>query len=210
MRTLLLLRHAPVDYRSGESCCLGSRTDAPASALGLAEAEQLAPLLREAGVVRVFHSPMLRCRQTAQALSGGLPTEALPGLEELDCGDWDGLSFDEIRARWPAHYARRGEDPALPPPGGEAPADAARRALAALTALIQRTEGDLAVVAHAGVNRAMLCALLGLPMREMRALPQPYLCVNTLHYDGARFTVAAVGASLHSIKLGGMPHEKAL
>ena len=45
----------------------------------------------------------------------------------------------------------------------------------------------------------MLCALQGLPMREMRALPQPYLCVNTLQYDGARFTVAAVGASFVSL-----------
>ena len=73
------------------------------------------------------------------------------------------------------------------------------RGLAAITALMERTEGNLAVVAHAGVNRAMLCALQGLPMREMRALPQPCLCVNTLHYDGAHFTVAAVGASFVSL-----------
>ena len=199
MRTLLLLRHAPTDYRNGQSCCLGSRTDAPASASGLAAAKKLIPLLRETAVVSVWHSPMLRCRQTAEALAGALPVAALPGLEELDCGEWDGLSFDEIRARWPAHYARRGEDPALPPPGGEAPEAAAMRGLGAITALMERTEGNLAVVAHAGVNRAMLCALQGLPMREMRALPQPYLCVNTLHYDGARFTVAAVGASFVSL-----------
>ena len=196
MRTILLFRHAPVDHLNGASCCLGSRTDVPASPEGLAAAAKLAPLLREAGVASVWHSPMLRCRQTAEAMAGGLPVGSVPGLEELDCGQWDGLSFAEIRARFPAHYARRGADPALPPPGGEAPADAAMRGLSALTALLGRTEGDLAVVAHGGINRAMLCALLEKPMAEMRALPQPYLCVNTLRYDGGGLSVAAIGRPL--------------
>ena len=208
MRTILLIRHAPADYRNGTSCCLGSRTDVPATAAGLAEAKKLAPFLKETGVASVWHSPMLRCRQTAEAMADGLPVAPLPGLEELDCGAWDGLSFDEIRARWPAHYARRGEDPALPPPGGEDPADAAARGLEALTALMQRTEGDLAVVAHAGIDRAMLCALQNLPMREMRGIPQTHLCVNILRYDGKRFTVAAAGLTAPTKEE--IEHEKAL
>ena len=208
MRTILLIRHAPADYRNGTSCCLGSRTDVPATVAGLEKAKELAPLLKEAGVASVWHSPMLRCRQTAEALADGLPVAPLPGLEELDCGVWDGLSFDEIRARWPAHYARRGEDPALPPPGGEDPADAAARGLAALTALMQRTEGNLAVVAHAGIDRAMLCALQNLPMREMRGIPQTHLCVNILRYDGKRFTVAAAGLTAPTKEE--IEHEKAL
>lgn len=138
---------------------------------------------------------MLRCRQTAAAMAGGLPVQCVPGLEELDCGDWDGLPFDEIKARWPEHYARRGEAPALPPPGGEAPAEAAMRGLAALLSLLGRTEGDLAVVGHAGLNRAVLCALQGRPMAEMRTLPQPYLCVNVLHCGGGGLTVEAIGRS---------------
>ena len=196
MRTILLFRHAPVDHFSGASCCLGSRTDVPASPEALAAAAKLAPLLREAGVASVWHSPMLRCRQTAEAMAGGLPVGSVPGLEELDCGQWDGLSFDEIRARFPEEYARRGADGALPPPGGEAPEEAARRGLAALRALVERTEGSIAVVAHAGINRAMLCSLTGRPMAEMRALAQPYLCVNVLRFDGADFSVEAVGTTL--------------
>ena len=140
---------------------------------------------------------MLRCRQTAEAMAGDLPVGLVPGLEELDCGLWDGLSFDEIRARYPEEYARRGLDPALPPPGGEPPEHAAARGLAALYALAARTQGDLAVVAHAGLNRAVLCALTGRPMAELRTLPQAHLCMNVLRYDGARFTVDAVGVLIH-------------
>ena len=141
---------------------------------------------------------MLRCRQTAEAMAGNLPVGIVPGLEELDCGVWDGLSFDEIRARFPETYALRGDDPALPPPGGEDPTHAAERGLAALAALAERTEGSLAVVAHAGINRAMLCMLMGRPIAAYRTLPQPYLCVNVLRHDGARFSVAAVGCPADS------------
>ena len=196
MRTIYLFRHAQPDWLGGKSCCLGSRTDAPLSPAGLAAAAALAPWLRAQAVRSVWSSPMLRCRQTAEAVAGGLPVGVVPGLVELDCGLWDGLGFDEIRARFPAEYAGRGADGALPPPGGEAPADAAVRGLAALTALAAQTEGDLAVVAHAGINRAMLCTLLGLPMSENRMLPQPYLCVNVLRFDGERFAVAAVGTPI--------------
>ena len=193
MKTIYLFRHAQTDWRSGTPCCLGSRTDAPITAEGLAAAEVCAPYLRETAIESVWSSPMLRCRQTAQAIAGDLPVGTVPGLEELDCGDWDGLSFDEIRARYPEDYARRGLDPALPPPGGEPPDHAAARGLAALYDLAARTRGDLAIVAHAGLNRAVLCALLEKPFAEMRTLPQPYLCVNILRYDGGRFAVDAVG-----------------
>ena len=193
MRTILLIRHAPVDYLNGKSCCLGSRTDAPITPAGRAAAAALAPKLREMEIASVWSSPLLRCRQTAEAMSCALPSGLAPGLAELDCGQWDGLSFDEIRARFPEDYARRGLDPSLPPPGGEAPADAARRGLDALYDLIARTQGNLAVVAHAGINRAMLCALLKLPLAEMHSLPQEYLCINYLRYDGACLSVDAVG-----------------
>lgn len=208
MKTIYLFRHAQTDWRSGTPCCLGSRTDAPITAEGRAAACALAPLLRERGIEAVRSSPMLRCRQTAQAMSGDLPVGTVPGLEELDCGDWDGLSFDEIRARYPEDYARRGLDPALPPPGGETPAHAAQRGLAALYDLAARTRGDLAVVAHAGLNRAVLCALLNKPFQEMRTLPQPYLCVNILRYDGGRFAVGAVGIPFPRRDVGISPYAE--
>ena len=193
MRTILLFRHGPVEAPGGRKRCLGSRTDVPAAPEALAAAAACAPLLQRLGIRTVCCSPMLRCRQSAQALSGGAPPMIVPGLEELDCGDWDGLGFDEIQARYPEAFASRGADPALPPPGGETLEQAARRGLAALRDLLGRTDGDLAVVAHAGINRAMLCTLLHMPLSEQRTLPQDYLCVNVLRYDGALLTVSAVG-----------------
>ncbi|MBE6997379.1 MAG: histidine phosphatase family protein [Ruminococcaceae bacterium] len=191
MSTLLLLRHAPVAGGTGR--CLGCRTDLPADPAGLVAAGALRELTAAWGVQTVYSSPMLRCMQTASAISGGRRVAPVPDLREQDCGAWDGLDFAAIRARWPEHYARRGEDLSLPPPGGEAPAQLARRGLDALAGLMQRSEGPVLTVAHAGLNRAVLCALLGLPFASMYTLPQPYLCANVLRWDGESFAVAAVG-----------------
>lgn len=142
-------------------------------------------------VARVFCSPLRRARETAEALHGA--PEAAEGLRELGMGEWDGLAFDEIRRRWPEIYARRGEAPfTCVPPGGEPPADCLARSHAALARLLAETEGDVAVVAHAGVNRLLLCGLLGKPLDEFLTIPQPYGCVNALRFDGTALTVERV------------------
>ncbi len=193
MREILLLRHAKPDYRDGERCYIGCRTDPPVLPIAPGESAALAALLRAREVRGVWSSPMLRCRQTAGAIAGELPVGVVDGLQELDCGEWDGMSFDEIRARYPEEYARRGEDPTRPMPGGETLDQCAARALSALRGLLARTEGNLAVVAHAGVNRVLIRALAGDP--GLRPLPQPYLCVNVLLFDGNALAVSAFGLS---------------
>ncbi len=195
MREILLLRHAKPDYRDGARCYIGCRTDPPVLPIAPEEAAPIAALLRARDVSSVWSSPMLRCRQTAGAIAGGRPVGAVPGLEELDCGEWDGMSFDEIRARYPEEYARRGEDPTRPMPGGETLAACAARVRAALAGLLARTEGNLAVVAHAGVNRVLIKTLTGRALSDREPVPQPYLCVDVLSYDGSSLSVSAFGLS---------------
>ncbi len=209
MREILLLRHAKPDYRGGARCYIGCRTDPPILPAAPEEAAALSALLLQEDVRSVWSSPMLRCRQTAGLIAGGKPVGVVPGMQELDCGEWDGLSFDEIRARYPEEYALRGEDPSRPMPGGETLDACAARALSALRGLLSRTEGNLAVVAHAGVNRVLIRALTENP--ELRPLPQPYLCVNVLSYDGNTLSVASFGQqAAELLPKEGNDHETAL
>ncbi len=212
MREILLLRHAKPDYRGGARCYIGCRTDPPVLPIPDAERSALTALLRARNVRSVWSSTMLRSRQTADAIADGLPLGVLPGIEELDCGEWDGLSFDEIRARFPEEYALRGEDPARPMPGGETLDALAARALDALGALLAHTEGNLAVCAHAGVNRVLIRKLTGRPFSEREPVPQPYLCVNILRFDGSALTVSAVARTAAELLVskGGPDLEKAL
>jgi len=148
MRTVYLIRHGLPDFPGGRKMCLG-RTDVPLSRLGRMQAVLAGAALEEAGPTAVFTSPLSRAQETAQWLP--CPPVVLPGLTEVDVGLWDGLTFDEIRRRFPELYAARGVDPTLPLPGAEPKEVSLARVSAAVREALARSVGDIAIVAHAGV-----------------------------------------------------------
>ena len=184
MRRLYLIRHAAPDIPPGTKVCLG-RTDTPLGPLGRMQACQLGEVFRGVPLTAVFTSPLSRAVQTARRLSH--PPVPLAGLEELDAGDWDGLDFAEIRARWPEHYAARGRDLHLPPPRGEDAAAGGRRFLAAVRAALERSAGDIALVAHRSVNQTLVCHTLRVSPFEGRRYPMPYCSWCVFAVDGSGF-----------------------
>ena len=82
------------------------------------------------------------------------------GFEEVDLGNWDGLSFREIRERFPEEYRLRGEHPgSYRTPGGETLEKAGQRFLKTLLHLAEETGKDLVVFGHSGVMGAGLSIL---------------------------------------------------
>ncbi|MCR5795009.1 MAG: histidine phosphatase family protein, partial [Solobacterium sp.] len=145
----------------------------------------------------VYTSPLQRCLVTAKAVSkaSGLPSPVvLEDLRELDAGAWDGLTFREIRERYPQEYERRGRDPAnVPPPGGESFAEAGRRFSLCMNRLLSESRGDIAVIAHAGVIRAFCCMVTGMDMNDLFSLPQPYGGISLLQCTGEGLYAKSIG-----------------
>lgn len=120
-----------------------------------------------------------------------------PALREISLGQWQGLYPAEVRQQYPGQWEARGADLAgFRPPGGENFEDVADRAVPALTAIARRLAalGPLGensagedrtalVVAHAGVNLAILCRLMDLPLQSALAMPQDYGCLNVLVWN---------------------------
>lgn len=191
MRTLYLIRHGEVT--GGAHRCI-SRTDLPLSSQGRAQAEALSRFLQKHPVSAVFSSPASRCIETA-ALLGGVP-QAIPceALQEVCVGQWENLTFDEIRARFPEAYRARGEHiGTAAPPGGESFLAAGQRLDACLRSLLSGTQGDIAVVSHGGIIRGFLCLALGLSPDEVFSLRQPRGGLSTVAFDGDAFHVLSVG-----------------
>ncbi len=180
MLTLVLSRHG-LTPRSNPEQHLGQRID-----VGLSDAgrEQAAALGRRLGAVpfaRVLASPLSRARETAAILRAEIPdppeVEIDPRLAEMDYGDWEGLTYDEIDARDAAGRARWEDDPAtIACPGGESGNDVAVRAEAFLVDLIawhdalsgRPHERPILAVAHSTINRVLICVATGIPVREYR------------------------------------------
>lgn len=181
MRRVLLIRHAQPALPNGERCCLG-RCDLPLSPLGRLQAVLLGDALRSEALP-VYTSPLRRASETASALSDA--PHIVADLQEMSAGEWDGLPFSEIRERWPALYAARGQDRSIPIPGSEPFADYQRRFVGAVDTLLHEQPGDFAIVAHSAVNQALLCRLLRIEPFSDPRVEQPYASWFELTDDGA-------------------------
>lgn len=184
--TIYLLRHGALAGDSRERFI--GQTDLPLSEAGIAQAEAMGRALQGRGIAQVHSSDLQRSRDTAAivatALGAGTPTQAHAALREVHLGEWEGLLRRDVALRWADAFAERGRDiDGYRPPGGESFADCLARAWPLWKTITHATVPALAVVAHAGVNRLLLCRLLGMPVQHMFRLGQDYGCVNVIELD---------------------------
>lgn len=178
MKKVYLIRHALPDFPGGDRMCLGT-TDIPLGGAGLNQAAELARKLP--AVTAVFSSPLTRAVQTAQAI--GMPIIILEDLREMHAGEWDGLTFEEIRQRYPELYAARAKDLTIPLPGSESYEDGIARFSAAMNAAAETASGDFAVVAHGGILAQFLQSISG------NWYKPDYTEIVTLTYQNGIFTL---------------------
>ena len=156
MKQVYLIRHGLPDFPGGKKMCLGI-TDIPLGEKGFVQAEQMA--VRLPPVTAVFSSPLIRAVQTAQAI--GISVTILDDLREMYAGEWDGLTFEEIRQRYPELYAARSHDLTIPLPGAEDHTEGLVRFKRALDEAAKQSPGDFAVVAHGGIIAQFLQDISG-------------------------------------------------
>ena len=104
------------------------------------------------------------------------------------------MPVSEVRRLFPQEYDRRGADLAgYRPAGGESFADLSARVLPAFEEVVQQSGENLLIVGHAGVNRVILCHLLGMPLANLFRLEQEYGCLNILEYTAGAWVVRRIG-----------------
>ena len=155
---IVLIRHAESVWNA-EGRWQGQE-DPPLSPRGLAQADSLVESLRDAGVLRIVTSDLLRARATAAPLARALGLEAIadPRLRELDVGRWGGRTREEITRLDGELLARfDGGDVEVRAGGAESLALLARRARAALAELAEQSpEPCIALVTHLGWLREVV------------------------------------------------------
>jgi alpha-ribazole phosphatase len=123
----------------------------------------------------IVSSPLHRARETAEiaARESGATIEIDPAWREIDFGDWDGRSRQDLAgdARVAEFYANA---EANPPPNGEAMDQVRIRITHALERLALHTVDPVLVVAHGGSLRMALAVLLGLPLERLWAIRIDY------------------------------------
>jgi probable phosphoglycerate mutase len=170
MTDLVLVRHGETTWHA-ENRYAGV-TDVELSALGYRHADQLAAWAGSAGLSAVWSSLLGRALATAtrSAVATGLTVNVDARLRELDFGDGEGLTSQEMRERFPAEFAAFGIDPvANHLPGGENPVVALERFLACLDDIAtNHPNGRVLVVTHTTVIRLALCHWQSVPLSDYR------------------------------------------
>ena len=160
----LLLRHGQTPMSVQKR--YAGLSDVPLTEVGVQQAAAAAKRLASAGLTAIVTSPLARAVRTAEevAAATGAPVEADEGFRETDFGAWDGLTFAEVRERWPAELTAWLADPAVAPPGGESFADVSSRVEGALRRVLAGYQGQtVLIVSHVTPIKTLVAAALLAP-----------------------------------------------
>lgn len=189
MIRLAVLRHGATEWNAAKR--LQGRADIPLSEAGkTALAARRIPAAYKDRAW--FTSPLLRARQTAEALD--LKASIAAPLIEMDWGGYEGSTLAELQVRYGAAFIEneaRGLD--LQPPGGESPRQVQQRLLPWLRAL----RSDSGTVTHKGVIRALLALALDWPMLGKPPVRLDWHCLQEFRInDDGRLELAAINIPL--------------
>jgi len=187
---IYLVRHGSIISASGKEYI--GQNEVPLSEEGVEQAWALRKWLEPVHFNYAFSSDLSRTERTCRIIAGNRAKsiEVIPALREICLGDWEGFTFREIEQRFPEDYAARGRDMEnWRPPGGESFADCRARVMDAFRGILDRSQGNILLVGHAGVNRLILCDLLGISVAKLHNIGQDYGCLNIIDFSRPRMCI---------------------
>lgn len=203
MTRLMLVRHGLTEYNVTRR--FAGSSDVELSPLGCQQVVKLRERLADQPVDCVYCSDLRRARVTAEMLTDGrdVPVTACLELREVDYGECEGLTFSQIKERYPEVAERVvAPDKGLEFPGGESFAAMVDRITRFKERLAQHAASDnVLIVSHSGPLRSLVCSLLGISQG----------CWRQLRIDNASLSIVDTyqfGAILSL--LNGTSHLKAL
>jgi len=169
MVKLLLVRHGETEWNKAGR--FQGHTDVELNNTGRWQAERLRDRLAGQRIDVVYSSDLKRTLDTAQIVVSGRGLTVIPckELREINFGELEGMTFDEIRRRYPAWGDRNAE---VSIPGGESLEQLASRVKLFASWLIEQHSEDetVLIVAHGALLRVLVCVLLGIDVAHWRQI----------------------------------------
>jgi len=193
-RTIYVIRHGKIKIEDNQRRYIG-QLDLPLSAEGIQQALSLQKMLQPMNINKIFSSDLVRCQHTAEIIAdhNGIETVMCKELREINMGDWEGCTFADIMQRFPGQFKARGADIGYyRVSGGESFADCYQRVKTAFHESLDCSTGNIVFVGHAGVNRLLLCYILGIPLVNIFKIRQDYGCLNVIICAGSSYQIKLV------------------
>jgi probable phosphoglycerate mutase len=204
-RTLILIRHGENDVM--RTRLAGRLPGVHLNERGRQQAVHLASRLQHLPITAIYSSPLERAVQTAEPLAAArrLPIQIATGLLEVDYGDWQGLTYRQLR-RFKLWKVVQDTPAAVRFPGGETLAEVQQRVLAEIDCRL-KDGGLIACVAHGDIVRLALVHYLGMEINHFQRLAVAPASVSIVSLHENRPLVWCVN-SLASFDLPSEPKPK--
>ena len=193
MLEIILVRHGETDWNSGE--IFRGQADVPLNKTGLKQAEKLGEYLSGEKISVIYTSPLQRAVKTAEAIAArqGQEVTVTENLNDINCGEWQGKSVNEVKEEYPDIYQDWLDTPEqVRIPGGESLEEVRCRVMPFLEDAVTRCrEGRIALVSHRVVNKVLICNMLGLGNSSFWSIKLDTGGITRFQLDGARLTLTA-------------------
>lgn len=184
MKRLYIARHGET-YWNLQGKTQGIK-DSQLTDLGMKQAELLAERLQGEGIEVIYSSCLSRAISTAMIISKKLEVSLYcdKSLNEINYGDWEGLTLKEIRELYPNEFMRWRTVPhKLRVPGGETLEDAQKRIISFVNELQVSSKGkNVLFVSHSTINKLLLQYILGMELCNYYRLKQDNCCLNIIEF----------------------------
>lgn len=197
---VILVRHGQTEWNRIER--FRGKADVPLNETGILQAEATGErVAAEWQPTAIYTSPLSRSVKTAEAIAKhfGLPVHAIPGLADIDYGEWQGLPPEEVSQTWKDELDNWYEKPHQARiPGGESLSELRERAMNTVNELISKHPGDtIVLVGHTVINRVILLGILGLGNDRFWRIKQDTCAINVIEAEKGDFTLASMNDTCH-------------
>jgi probable phosphoglycerate mutase len=168
---IYFVRHGETTYSQTGGFC--GAIDPELTPAGSQMAEQFAATYAKVPWEAVYVSPMKRTIATAKPLCDavGIEMQLHDGLREINYGDWEGKTVEEVKKDYEEDYINWLTEPAwnAPTNGGETSVEIASRSSLVIAEIQEKYKsGNVLVVSHKATIRIILCSLLGIDLGRYR------------------------------------------
>jgi broad specificity phosphatase PhoE len=205
MTRIVLVRHGRTEWNKDQ--IFRGTVDIPLDDQGRKEAACARDWLRETVFHAAYSSPLGRAVETAEIILAphGVAVRKLDGLADLNYGDWQGKTDEEVRKMYPDLHRQWREAPhTVVFPGGEGLAAVRKRSLAAVEEVVARhPEKTVLLAGHRVVNKVLIAALLGLDDSHFWEIGQDTAALNEFAYREGKWICRLVNDTCHLRGLAG-------
>lgn len=199
MTRIYLVRHGETTWNA-EGRWQGT-LDIPLGEVGHQQAQALAKHLKDRPIAAIYSSDLSRARDTAELLSRakGLEIQTDARLRELDFGVFQGLTHDEIRAKYPEEERELFVDYLdFVLPEGESRRAVQARVYEMWQEVVRRhPNSEVVVMSHGGPVRLLLLKLFDDQVERMLKVPLPNVSVTTITAEGDKLELEGLGETTH-------------